>query len=131
MSDVVTKLSDLADDRKAADICNDLFTDKLRKAFAKVGGGDCSKPVLSAIRNADYTRLAVDAIDLNGPEASATTAVARIKVTTDGPKRTITLVHSTVKAPWLIDAFGASAGVTTPKTAGTTPAASTPTKTAR
>jgi hypothetical protein len=125
--DVVTKLSDLADDGKAKDICSDLLTETLQNEFAKAGDGDCAKAVDLAVRNADYTQLTVDKIDLNGTDAKATTAVATIITQTDGPKRGIRLVHSDTKAPWLIDAFISTLSGTSP--AATSPAATSPTPT--
>ncbi|MBO9532616.1 MAG: hypothetical protein J7513_06565 [Solirubrobacteraceae bacterium] len=129
VQDVITKLSDHADDRKAADICNDLFTDQLKASFAKAGGGDCAKAVDRAVRNADYTRLTADTIELDGPEASATTAIAKIKVIKDGPTRVIRLVKSQTKAPWLIDGFteaDSTGGATLDGTTPTTPKSTTP-----
>ncbi|MFT4036478.1 MAG: hypothetical protein QM679_12965 [Patulibacter sp.] len=120
VKEVVTKLSELADDRKASDICSDLLTTQLAAAFAKAGGGDCAKAVDRAIRNADYTKLVVDTITLNGSETKATTAVARITVQKDGPERSIELTRSATKAPWLISGFDADAGSQT--AASTTPA---------
>jgi hypothetical protein len=126
VQDVVIKLSDLAEDRKSADICEDLFSEQLTSDFAKVGGGDCAKAVDRAVRNADYTKLTIDKIDLNGNNAGAVQAFARIKVQKDGPTRTVRLVRSKTKAPWLIDGFDDAASAQTP--AGTTP---TPTTTAK
>lgn len=131
---VVTKLSDYADDRNTAAICTKLFTAKLRAEFDQAADGGCAKAVLRAVRNADYTRLAIDSIDLNAADADATRATARIQIKKDGPVRGIVLVRTGPKAPWLIDDFAVkltqTTAATTPAatTAGTTPAASTPAK---
>lgn len=119
----VTKLSDLAEVRNASSICADLFTDRLEADFAKIGGGRCSAAVERAIRNADYTRLVVDSIELNGNDTTATRAEARTIAEKDGPKRGITLVRADAKSQWRIDGFQArvtqSSGTATKQ--GTTP----------
>jgi hypothetical protein len=115
----ITKLSDLAEVRNTSSICADLFTDRLEAEFAKLGGGRCSAAVDRAIRNADYTRIVVDAVTLNGDDKTATRAEARTIAETDGPKRGITLVRSDAKSAWRIDGFQATV-------AGTTPSATTP-----
>lgn len=122
----ITKLSDLAEDRNASSICADLFTDRLEAEFAKVGGGKCSAAVERAVRNADYTRLVVDSVSLNGNDKAATRAEARTIAEKDGPKRGITLVRTDAKSPWRIDAFQAKVTQSSATTPGTTPTATTP-----
>lgn len=129
VQDRITKLSDLAEDRNASSICADLFTDRLEAQFAKIGAGKCSAAVDRAIRNADYTRLVVDSISLNGDDKAATRAEARTIAEKDGPKRGITLVRTDAKSPWRIDAFQATVTQSTATTPGTTPASTTPKRT--
>ncbi len=80
---------------------------RLEAEFAKIGGGRCSAAVDRAIRNADYTRIVVDSVTLNGDDKTATRAEARTIAETDGPKRGITLVRSDAKSAWRIDGFQA------------------------
>jgi hypothetical protein len=114
---VIATLSDVATDRDAATLCRSLLTPQLAAAFAERGDGSCARAVSAAINHADYTRLVVDAIELNGTDAAATRAVARTYVQKDGPRRAIVLVRANPKSAWRIDAFSATA---------TPPAATTP-----
>jgi hypothetical protein len=124
--DVITKLGDFAEDRDSASICDKLLTERLAAEFAKVGGGKCSPAVDRAIRNADYTRLVADSIELNGNDTTATRAVAQTIVQKDGPKRSVVLVRGDAKTSWRIDDVQTTVSKAAATTPSTTPATTTP-----
>ncbi|MEH3052913.1 MAG: hypothetical protein PGN13_02755 [Patulibacter minatonensis] len=128
VQDVVTKLGDYGNDGDSASICDKLFTPELKAEFAKVAGGDCTKAVDRAILAADYPKLVVDDVKLNGDDKTALSATAYTMVQKDGPKRAISLVRADAKSGWRIADLAAKASdapaASTP--ASTSPKATTP-----
>lgn len=129
VQDTIERFSDLADQGRAATICDEILGEQLRTAL---GGADCTAGVKKAIDNADYTNLNVDKVDV---DAAKTTAVATIKPVEDADqRRALTLTRTDAKGRWTIAALDPTgktklpSGGTTPATtpAGTTPAETTP-----